>query len=206
MTQAIQFWADARHTPEAAICSRRPPAASSPAFSRRCCRPRADRPHRSSASPGDDHLGFRIAGCAKREPGIHRVCSYSHGLHLRGAVIQSPFLVFILVRRFSANPVSPTLGGEHHIVELAAIITMIAFVCAVKIAAIFIEADRPRAVGHSPRRIMRYLLAGLTGGLFTASWSRTIGERGRDGAGAVYRLGIVAGHRAAHAPPHGGRC
>ena len=60
-------------------------------------------------------------------------------------------LVFILVRRFSANP-----GWA---AGLAAIVTMIAFVCAVN-AAIFIDGQ---AAGAAP--IMRYLLAGLTGGL-----------------------------------------
>jgi hypothetical protein len=71
----------------------------------------------------------------------------------RISLIAVPFaaLVFVLVRRFSANP--------WWAAGLAAIVTMIAFVCAVN-AAIFIDAQ---AEGAAP--IMRYLLAGLTGGL-----------------------------------------
>jgi hypothetical protein len=71
----------------------------------------------------------------------------------RISLIAVPFavLVFILVRRFSANPLWAAL--------LAVIVTMIAFVCAVN-AAIFIEGQ---AAGAST--VMRYLLAGLTGGL-----------------------------------------
>ena len=60
-------------------------------------------------------------------------------------------LVFILVWRFSANP--------WWAAGLAAIITMVAFVCAVN-AAILIDGQ---AAGAS--KVMRYLLAGLTGGL-----------------------------------------
>ena len=72
---------------------------------------------------------------------------------LRISLIAVPFavLVFILVRRFSANPLWAAM--------LAAIVTMIAFVCAVN-AAIFIEAQTAGAA-----TVMRYLLAGLTGGL-----------------------------------------
>lgn len=72
---------------------------------------------------------------------------------LRISLIAVPFavLVFILVRRFSRNPWWAAL--------LAAIVTMIAFVCAVN-AAIFIDGQAAGAA-----RIMRYLLAGLTGGL-----------------------------------------
>jgi hypothetical protein len=72
---------------------------------------------------------------------------------LRISLIAVPFavLVFILVWRFSANP-----GWASW---LAAIITMVAFVCAVN-AAIFIDGQAAGAA-----RIMRYLLAGLTGGL-----------------------------------------
>src|SRR6266404_1483302 len=72
---------------------------------------------------------------------------------LRISLIAVPFamLVFILVRRFSANPLW-TAG-------LAAIITMVAFVCAVN-AAILIEGQTTGAA-----TVMRYLLAGLTGGL-----------------------------------------
>lgn len=72
---------------------------------------------------------------------------------LRISLIAVPFavLVFLLVWRFSANPWWAAL--------LAAIITMVAFVCAVN-AAIFIEAQTAGAA-----TVMRYLLAGLTGGL-----------------------------------------
>jgi len=72
---------------------------------------------------------------------------------LRISLIAVPFavLVFILVRRFSANP--------WWAAGLAAIATMVAFVCAVN-AAIFIDGQASGAA-----RIMRYLLAGLTGGL-----------------------------------------
>jgi hypothetical protein len=72
---------------------------------------------------------------------------------LRISLIAVPFavLVFILVRRFSAN--------AWWAAGLAAIVTMVAFVCAVN-AAIFIDGQAAGAT-----RIMRYLLAGLTGGL-----------------------------------------
>lgn len=75
----------------------------------------------------------------------------------RIALIAVPFavLVFVLVRRFSGNPLWAAL--------LAAIVTMAAFVCAVD-AAILIEGQ----AGDAPR-IMRYLLAGLTGGLVGAA-------------------------------------
>jgi hypothetical protein len=75
----------------------------------------------------------------------------------RISLIAVPFaiLVFILVRRFSANPLWAAM--------LAGIITMIAFVCAVN-AAIFIEAQTAGTAA-----VMRYLLAGLTGGLVGAA-------------------------------------
>ena len=75
----------------------------------------------------------------------------------RISLIAVPFaiLVFILVRRFSANPFWAAM--------LAGIITMIAFVCAVN-AAIFIEAQTAGTAA-----VMRYLLAGLTGGLVGAA-------------------------------------
>src|SRR6185369_4832279 len=75
---------------------------------------------------------------------------------LRISLIAVPFavLVFILVRRFSANPLWAAM--------LAAIVTMVAFVCAVN-AAIFIEGQTAGAA-----TVMRYLLAGLTGGLVGA--------------------------------------
>src|SRR4029078_3417288 len=72
---------------------------------------------------------------------------------LRISLIAVPFavLVFILVRRFSANPLWAAM--------LAAVVTMVAFVCAVN-AAIFIEGQTAGAA-----TVMRYLLAGLTGAL-----------------------------------------
>ena len=75
---------------------------------------------------------------------------------LRISLIAVPFavLVFILVWRFSANP--------WWAAGLAAIVTMVAFVCAVN-AAIFIEGQTAGAAA-----VMRYLLAGLTGGLVGA--------------------------------------
>jgi hypothetical protein len=76
---------------------------------------------------------------------------------LRISLIAVPFavLVCILVRRFSTDPLWAAV--------LAAIITMIAFVCAVN-AAIFIEAQTAGTAA-----VMRYLLAGLTGGLVGAA-------------------------------------
>ena len=75
----------------------------------------------------------------------------------RISLIAVPFavLVFILVRRFSANPFWAAV--------LAAIVTMVAFVCAVN-AAIFIEGQTAGAA-----TVMRYLLAGLTGGFVGAA-------------------------------------
>lgn len=74
-------------------------------------------------------------------------------VQFRLALIALPFavLVFILVRCYSRNASWAAL--------IAAIVTMIAFVCAVD-AAIFVEGN----TGDAPRA-MRYLLAGLTGGL-----------------------------------------
>ena len=71
----------------------------------------------------------------------------------RISLIAVPFavLVFILVRHFSVNPLWAAM--------LAAVVTMVAFVCAVN-AAIFIEGQTAGAAA-----VMRYLLAGLTGGL-----------------------------------------
>jgi hypothetical protein len=71
----------------------------------------------------------------------------------RLALVAVPFavLVFVVVRRCSANPVWAAL--------VAAIVTMIAFVCAVN-AAVFIDGQ---ADGAS--KMMRNILAGLSGGL-----------------------------------------
>ena len=78
-------------------------------------------------------------------------------VQFRLALIALPFavLVFVLVRRFSRNASWAAL--------IAAIVTMIAFVCAVD-AAILVEGNP----GDAPRA-MRYLLAGLTGGLVGAA-------------------------------------
>lgn len=88
-------------------------------------------------------------------PLLPSLIDYLVGLpgQFRISLIAVPFavLVCILVRRFSANPLWAAL--------LAAVITMVAFVCAVN-AAIFIEAQTAGTAA-----LMRYLLAGLTGGL-----------------------------------------
>jgi hypothetical protein len=88
-------------------------------------------------------------------PLLPALIDYIVGLpgQLRISLIAVPFavLVFVLVRRFSANPLWAA--------GLAAIVTMVAFVCAVN-AAIFIEGQTAGAA-----TAMRYLLAGLTGGL-----------------------------------------
>ena len=85
-------------------------------------------------------------------PGLIDMIAGGSG-QLRISLIAVPFavLVFVLVRRFSANPLWAA--------GLAAIITMVAFVCAVN-AAIFIEGQTAGVA-----TVMRYLLAGLTGGL-----------------------------------------
>lgn len=106
---------------------------------------------------------------------------------LRISLIAVPFavLVFILVRRFSANPLWAA--------GLAAIVTMVAFVCAVN-AAIFIEGQTAGAA-----TVMRYLLAGLTGGLVgTAVMALGIGllPAGPRNAAAWWRMlitGTLAG-------------
>jgi len=74
-------------------------------------------------------------------------------VQFRLALIALPFavLVFVVIRRFSRNAVWAALIG--------ALVTMIAFVCAVD-AAILVEGN----TGDAPRA-MRYLLAGLTGGM-----------------------------------------
>jgi len=71
---------------------------------------------------------------------------------LRIALVAVPFavLVFIVVRSFSANPWWAAL--------LAAIVTMVAFVCAVN-AAIFIDGQ-----ANGADKMMRNILAGLAGG------------------------------------------
>ena len=80
----------------------------------------------------------------------------------RIALVAIPFaiLVFILVRRFSPNPWWAALA--------AAIVTMIAFVCAVN-AAIWIDGQ----VGDATRAV-RNILAGLAGG-FTGATIMALG-------------------------------
>ena len=70
---------------------------------------------------------------------------------LRLGLVAVPFavLVFAVVRRCSANPVWGAL--------VAAIVTMIAFVCAVN-AAVFIDGQADGAT-----KVMRNILAGLSG-------------------------------------------
>ena len=71
---------------------------------------------------------------------------------VRLALVAIPFavLVFFVVRRFSANPLWAAL--------VAAVITMIAFVCAVN-AAIFIDGQT-----NGASKMMRNILSGLAGG------------------------------------------
>jgi len=71
----------------------------------------------------------------------------------RLALVAAPFaiLVFFVVRRHSANPVWAAL--------IAAIVTLIAFVCAVN-AAVFIDGQ-----ANGAAKAMRNILAGLAGGL-----------------------------------------
>lgn len=75
---------------------------------------------------------------------------------IRIALVALPFavLVWILVRRFSANPRWAAL--------IAALVTMVAFVCAVR-AAIFIDAQADGA-----GKVLRNVLAGLSGGFIGA--------------------------------------
>ena len=75
----------------------------------------------------------------------------------RIALVAMPFavLVFILVRRYSANPWWAALA--------AAIVTMIAFVCAVN-AAIFIDGQASDAA-----KALRNILSGLAGGFVGAA-------------------------------------
>ena len=75
---------------------------------------------------------------------------------VRLALVAVPFavVVFVVVRRFSTNPLWAALS--------AAVITMIAFVAAVN-AAIFIDGQ-----ANGAEKIMRNILAGLAGG-FTGS-------------------------------------
>ena len=75
---------------------------------------------------------------------------------VRLALVAIPFavLVFVVVRRFSTNPLWAAL--------VAAAITMVAFVCAVN-AAVFIDGQ-----SNGADKMMRSILAGLAGG-FTGS-------------------------------------
>jgi hypothetical protein len=77
---------------------------------------------------------------------------------IRLALVALPFavLVFVVVRRCSANPNWAAL--------LAAVVTMIAFVCAVN-AAVFIDGQ-----ANGAAKVMRNILAGLAGGLVGAAF------------------------------------
>lgn len=81
---------------------------------------------------------------------------------VRLALVAIPFavLVFFVVRRFSSNPVWAALA--------AAVLTMVAFVCAVN-AAVFIDGQSAGA-----EKMMRNILAGLAGG-FTGSALMALG-------------------------------
>ncbi len=81
---------------------------------------------------------------------------------VRLALVAIPFavLVFVVVRRASANPWWGAL--------VAAVVTMIAFVCAVN-AAIFIDGQ-----ANGADKMMRNILAGLAGG-FTGSAVMALG-------------------------------
>ncbi len=72
---------------------------------------------------------------------------------VRLALVAIPFavLVFVVVRRFSSNPAWAAIA--------AAVMTMIAFVCAVN-AAVFIDGQ-----SNGADKMMRNILAGLAGGL-----------------------------------------
>jgi hypothetical protein len=80
----------------------------------------------------------------------------------RIALVAIPFagLVFMVVRRFSANPIWAAW--------VAAVVTMVAFVCAVN-AAIFIDGQ-----ANGADKTMRNILAGLAGG-FTGSAVMALG-------------------------------
>jgi hypothetical protein len=80
----------------------------------------------------------------------------------RIALVAIPFagLVFMVVRRFSANPIWAAW--------VAAVVTMVAFVCAVN-AAIFIDGQ-----ANGADKMMRNILAGLAGG-FTGSAVMALG-------------------------------
>ncbi|SDO42995.1 hypothetical protein [Afipia sp. GAS231] len=81
---------------------------------------------------------------------------------IRLALVAIPFavLVFFVVRRFSANPPWAAV--------LAAVLTMVAFVCAVN-AAVFIDGQ-----SNGADKMMRNILAGLAGG-FTGSALMALG-------------------------------
>ena len=81
---------------------------------------------------------------------------------IRLGLVAIPFavLVFFVVRRFSANPLWAALA--------AAVMTMLAFVCAVN-AAVFIDGQT-----NGADKMMRNILAGLAGG-FTGSALMALG-------------------------------
>jgi hypothetical protein len=105
----------------------------------------------------------------------------------RIALVAAPFaiLVFILVRRCSANPWWAAL--------LAAIVTMIAFVCAVN-AAIFIDGQAGDA-GKALRNVLAGLAGGFTGAVIMALGTGLLPAGPRDAAAWLPMLatGTLAG-------------
>jgi hypothetical protein len=85
---------------------------------------------------------------------IDRIVGGSGNLRLALGAVPFAVLVFFVVRRCSANPVWAAL--------VAAIVTMVAFVCAVN-AAIFIDGQT-----NGASKIMSNVLAGLAGGFVGA--------------------------------------
>ena len=115
------------------------------------------------ASTGQSRNGLlKIAACGVLSgiltplavPVIDRIGSGPGDLRI--ALVALPFavLVFILVRRHSANPWWAAL--------VAAIVTMVAFVCAVN-AAIFVDGK-----ADSLAKVSRNILAGMAGGFVGA--------------------------------------
>jgi hypothetical protein len=105
----------------------------------------------------------------------------------RIALVAVPFaiLVFILVRRFSANPWWAAL--------LAAIVTMVAFVCAVN-AAIFIDGQAGEA-GKTLRNVLAGLAGGFTGAVVMSLGTGLLPAGPRDAAAwlPMLMIGTLAG-------------
>jgi hypothetical protein len=105
----------------------------------------------------------------------------------RIALVAVPFavLVLILVRRFSRNPWWAAL--------LAAIVTMVAFVCAVN-AAIFIDGQAGEA-GKTLRNVLAGLAGGFTGAAIMALGTGLLPAGPRDSAAwpPMLMIGTLAG-------------